>query len=105
MKSFYQQAFLALNTPMTMRIMVGLLTWACIVGGSLYFVMPTLENSFFQAFFQGAVYGLVLYSVYDLTNLSIFQHWSIPMTIIDIAWGTILNGLLACLLLVLKNSL
>ncbi len=36
----------------------------------------------------GAVLGLVVYGVYDLTNYSTLAAWPAAVTIADIAWGT-----------------
>jgi uncharacterized membrane protein len=40
----------------------------------------------------GAVFGLVLYGVYDLTNLALLEKWTVRMTIADIVWGGVLCG-------------
>jgi uncharacterized membrane protein len=42
---------------------------------------------------DGAVLGLVLYGVYDFTNLAIFTKWSWIGTIVDILWGTALYAM------------
>lgn len=36
----------------------------------------------------GACFGLVVYGVYDLTNLATLRDWTVTLTIVDIAWGT-----------------
>ena len=36
----------------------------------------------------GALFGLVVYGVYDLTNYSTLKDWPAQLTIADIAWGT-----------------
>ena len=41
---------------------------------------------------QGAVYGLVLYGVYDFTNRAILEKWSLRLALADVAWGMVLNG-------------
>ena len=44
---------------------------------------------------RGAMLGFVAYSTYDLTNQATLRHWSTTVTIADIAWGTILTGVVA----------
>ncbi len=39
---------------------------------------------------HGAVVGLMAYGTYDLTNLATLKDWPVLVTVVDIAWGTIL---------------
>lgn len=43
----------------------------------------------------GAVLGLVVYGVYDLTNYSTLAQWPAMVTIADIVWGTSACGVIA----------
>lgn len=42
---------------------------------------------------MGSIYGLVVYGVYDLTNLAILANWTLKLTIVDILWGVFVNAL------------
>lgn len=44
---------------------------------------------------RGAFFGLVTYATYDLTNLATLAGWPLLMTVVDMAWGTILGGITA----------
>lgn len=65
-----------------------------IPAGIVLFVRPLVgaNAALWQAFAWGAVYGLVLYGVYDLTNLAVLEKWTIRMTAADILWGCVLCG-------------
>ena len=39
------------------------------------------------------LFGLVIYAVYDFTNLATFSKWSLYLSIIDTLWGGTLFGL------------
>ncbi|MDH4466430.1 MAG: DUF2177 family protein [Bacteriovoracaceae bacterium] len=39
---------------------------------------------------QGALLGLVIYGVYDFTNVSLFQGWTWDIAAVDIGWGIFL---------------
>lgn len=70
-----------------------LLVYVLIPGGIVLFVRPLVRGvTIGQSFAWGAVFGLVLYGVYDLTNLAILEKWSLRMTLADIAWGCVLCG-------------
>jgi uncharacterized membrane protein len=47
-----------------------------------------LDNRLMVSVPFGGFCGFVIYATYDLTNLSFVKNWPIPITIIDIAWGT-----------------
>jgi uncharacterized membrane protein len=56
-------------------------------------VQPALKMpSFAMACLYGAALGLIAYGTYDLTNLASLKQWSAKVTIIDMAWGTILTS-------------
>jgi len=58
----------------------------------LFVVIPGYEaQSIGKTILLGALFGMVTYSTYDLTNLSTLRDWPLSITIIDIAWGTFLS--------------
>jgi uncharacterized membrane protein len=66
-----------------------------IPAGIVLFVRPHLgpQATAGQALVWGAVYGLVVYGVYDLTNRAVLERWPLVLTLVDIAWGCTLCGL------------
>ena len=81
------------------KILPALLTWALIAFGSMFFVSPlTMNASFMATFLYGAIFGLVLYRVYDLTNYATLTGWWIKTSIVDTLWGMFLNGAVAVFL-------
>ncbi|MBS0263843.1 MAG: DUF2177 family protein [Planctomycetes bacterium] len=78
-----------------------------IPGGLVLFVRPRFASSrgLMTAWGWGAVFGGVLYGVYDLTNLSILEKWTLPMTVADILWGCVLCGTSSALLYLLDRRL
>lgn len=52
-------------------------------------------TSLVSAAAYGALFGLVVYGVYDLTNYSTLAQWPGIVTVADIAWGTIACALVA----------
>ena len=39
--------------------------------------------------------GLLAYATYDLTNLATIRDWPWQISVIDMAWGTTLNSIVA----------
>ena len=59
-----------------------------IAGLILFVVSPALEKqSLTHALVYGALFGLMTYATYDLTNLATLKGWPIIVTVIDLIWG------------------
>lgn len=43
-------------------------------------------------FWYGALFGVVVYGVYDLTNLATLKDWSLKVTVLDMLWGGVIYG-------------
>lgn len=53
------------------------------------------QSSLGLAFVLGAVLGLAAYGTYDITNLSTLKNWPVSMSLVDLAWGTLLTAISA----------
>jgi uncharacterized membrane protein len=65
--------------------------------GLVYFaIAPALRTgAWSSALIGGALFGFFVYMTYDLTNLATLKEWSLRVSLIDMAWGTVLNGVAA----------
>lgn len=55
-------------------------------------VLPALrEGGWRRLLIQAAVFGLVAYATYDLTNQATLKTWSTTITLVDMAWGTLVT--------------
>ncbi len=62
-----------------------------IVGFVVFVIQPALEKgSWTHALLFGALFGLVSYATYDLTNLAVVKDWPLLVTIVDLTWGAVL---------------
>lgn len=67
-----------------------------IVGIQIFAVRPALESGDWKtAALFGALFGFFTYATYDLTNMATMKVWTLRVTLLDIAWGTILTGITA----------
>ena len=60
-------------------------------GGIALFVIPR-ASSLSSAAALGAVFGFVVYGVYDFTNYSTLRQWPFVLTLADTAWGALASG-------------
>ncbi|MBO9514900.1 MAG: DUF2177 family protein [Variovorax sp.] len=64
-----------------------------LTGVVLFAVAPGLaERRWRVAAQRGAMFGLVAYATYDLTNQATLAAWSWRVTFADLAWGTCLTA-------------
>lgn len=62
-----------------------------IAGLVVFVIAPSMEKgSWKHALLFGALFGLVCYATYDLTNLAVAKDWSVLVTLVDLAWGAVL---------------
>jgi uncharacterized membrane protein len=63
------------------------------IGLVLFVIMPAVgKNSWVHALSFGALFGLIAYATYDLTNLAALIDWPLIATMVDLAWGAVLAG-------------
>lgn len=62
--------------------------------GLVYFcVVPGVAGqSVSRGLLNGAMFGIVAYATYDLTNLATLKGWSTTLVFIDIAWGAVASA-------------
>lgn len=64
--------------------------------GLVLFILPRLGSGpRAWSLLWGAMFGLVVYGVYDLTNLALLPQWTLKVTIIDILWGMFLYAIVS----------
>ena len=64
------------------------------LGMSALVALPSARGGMSGAktFVQGALLGMVAYGTYDLTNQATLRDWPAVVTVVDMAWGTLLTG-------------
>jgi uncharacterized membrane protein len=69
-----------------------------VVGLLVFAIIPGLDAvSLRKALLLGGFFGLVTYATYDLTNMATVKDWPWTVTLVDMAWGTVLATLVSCL--------
>ena len=63
-----------------------------LVGLLIFVVQPGLEaGSLTTTLLRGALYGLITYATYDLTNQATIKDWPVVVTVVDMFWGVFLS--------------
>jgi uncharacterized membrane protein len=62
-----------------------------VFGLLVFVVVPSLQaGSTRKVLILGALFGLITYATYDLTNLATVKDWPLSVTAVDMLWGGVL---------------
>ena len=65
-----------------------------VIGVVVFAVNPALEEgSILVGMGYGALFGLMTYATYDLTNMATLRGWSKKVVIVDMIWGVFVTTL------------
>jgi len=96
-RNFYRQQLGFLLRPDTNWVAAIIFYLLFILGILVFVVLPGLaEDSLKTTILRAALFGLVTYATYDLTNLATVKDWPLLVTIVDLAWGTVLSIAVSC---------
>ena len=73
-----------------------LLVYALLGLGIALFVLPRAATAPLAAGY-GALFGLVVYGVYDFTNYSTLRQWPLTLALTDLAWGVVASAACAAI--------
>ena len=89
MKSYFANQIKKIqNKTMTINVLGVLLCYIFLIFGINYFIIKP-KRSVADAF----LLGLIIYGVYETTNLATFSDWSLFMVVMDTLWGGVLFAL------------
>lgn len=69
-----------------------------LLGAGLAALVTSRADTLGSAVLTGAAFGLVVYGVYDFTNLSTLRDWPLLLTAVDVAWGTAASAVCAAVI-------
>jgi uncharacterized membrane protein len=95
-RGFYRQqlGFLMAESPNWAAAVVFYLVYT--IGVTVFVVQPAVDaSSLGTALWRGALFGFVAYATYDLTNMATVRGWPTLVTVVDLAWGTVLTAAVA----------
>lgn len=92
-KNFYREQIGFLLSP-DINWSAAIVFYLLFIAGLIVFVIsPALEKrQWIDAMVMGALFGLITYATYDLTNMATIKGWPLVVTIVDLAWGATLSS-------------
>jgi uncharacterized membrane protein len=75
------------------RLAPAVLFYLLYVVGVVVFVSGPAGATWQSALLYGALFGFFCYATFELTSLSLLKHWTWPVVILDVSWGTFVTAL------------
>jgi uncharacterized membrane protein len=95
-KNFYRQQIGFLMSPEINWAAAFIFYLLFIAGLILFVISPALEKrQWIDALVMGALFGLITYATYDLTNMATIKGWPLMVTIVDLVWGATISSLVS----------
>ena len=76
--------------PIKFNIIGAILCYIVLIASLNYFVLLNNNLTSLQKYRDAFILGLTIYSVFELTNIAIFDKWTWLGVLIDSVWGSIL---------------
>ena len=61
-------------------------------GNFCWFELATSDQAAAKKFY-GGLFGFFCYATFELTSLSLLKHWTWPVVMLDVSWGTFVTAL------------
>jgi uncharacterized membrane protein len=105
-KKFYQEQIGFLMRP-DINWFAAIIFYLLFIAGLIVFVIsPAVEkHSWVHALLFGALFGLITYATYDLTNLATLKDWPLLVTVVDLIWGTVLASAISVITYLIANKI
>ena len=87
------------------RLAPAILFYLLYVAGVLVFANGPFEATWQSTLLYGALFGLFCYATFDLTSLSLLRHWTWPVVLVDVSWGSFVTALSATAGLLIANRI
>jgi uncharacterized membrane protein len=105
-KNFYQRQIGFLMKP-DINWFAAIVFYLLFIAGLVIFVIsPAVEKqSWVHALIYGALFGLITYATYDLTNLATLKDWPLLVTVVDLIWGAVLASSISIITYLIANRI
>ena len=105
-RKFYKTHLGYIMTDKPNWFAAGLFYLIFVVGVTVFIVYPGWKNGegLLKIALLGALFGLTAYATYDLTNQATLKNWPVIVTVVDLAWGTIIGASVSALSVLLLKT-
>lgn len=105
-KRFYAMRIGSLLAEKPRLLPAGLFYLIYAFGAAVLVVVRVVSNQtgYLKTFLFGAILGVFAYATYDLTNQATLKEWPPVVTVVDLAWGGLLTGVVSIIAVALTRA-
>lgn len=90
--AYHRSVFAAIQgKPLAVRLVPAALVYIIMIGAVWFFAVEPAQT-WLEAAGRGALIGLAMYGVYDMTNYATLSAYPLAFAVSDMLWGTFLCG-------------
>lgn len=84
------------HSPLTLKLWPAVLSYICVVVGIVFFAYPLAKAATnrmslpLAALTYGGGLGLVVYGIWNFTNMAVFKDYNLTVGLMDLSWGIVL---------------
>jgi uncharacterized membrane protein len=87
------------------RLAPAILFYLLYVIGILVFVNGPAGATWQSTLLYGGLFGFFCYATFELTSLSLLKHWTWPVVMVDVSWGTFVTAVSSTIGLLIANAI
>jgi len=87
------------------RLAPAILFYLLYVAGILVFVNGVTGATWQSTLLYGGLFGFFCYATFELTSLSLLKHWTWPVVMVDVSWGTFVTAVSSTIGLLIANAI
>jgi uncharacterized membrane protein len=87
------------------RLAPAILFYLLYVVGIIVFASGPASATWQSTLLYGALFGFFCYATFELTSLSLLKHWTWPVVILDVSWGTFVTALSSAVGFLIANQI
>ena len=87
------------------RLAPAILFYLLYIAGVLIFVSAPASTTWHSTLLYGGLFGFFCYTTFELTSLSLLKHWTWPVVLVDVCWGTFVTAVSSTAGLLIANQI
>ena len=92
-RDFYEAQLGSILSAPPGAVVIGLIYLGYAAGIVFFAVAPALARGGWKtAARNGALLGLLVYGTYEMSNFALLPGWPLPVTLVDLVYGTVATG-------------
>ena len=75
------------KSPIRVKYTHAILAYMLMTLGLYMYVLPKMDGTLHTAVTKGGLFGFIVFGVFDMTNMAIFENYDAKVAFLDMLWG------------------